>query len=75
MTLFWGLSALLAGLALWFVVRPLLARNADERVSREGVNLAIHRDQLQELEADLRAGTLDAELYEKARRELESRLV
>jgi cytochrome c-type biogenesis protein CcmH len=75
MTLFWGLSALLAGLALWFVVRPLLARRTGERVSREGVNLAIHRDQLRELDADLRAGTLDAEHYERARRELEARLL
>ena len=75
MTLFWGLSALLAGLALWFVVRPLIARDARGRVSRDDANLAIHRDQLGELEADLRAGTLDAEQYEKARRELEARLL
>ena len=75
MTLFWVLSTLLAALALWFVMRPLLARNAAGRVSRDGVNLAIHRDQLRELEADLRAGTLDAEQYEKARRELEARLL
>jgi cytochrome c-type biogenesis protein CcmH len=75
MTLFWGLSALLAGLALWFVVRPLIAREAGGRVSRAGANLAIHRDQLRELEADLRAGTLAPEQYEKARRELEARLL
>jgi len=75
MTLFWGLSALLAGLALWFVVRPLLAGKAVEHVSRDGVNLAIHRDQLRELEADLQSGTLDAGQYEKSRRELEARLL
>ena len=75
MTLFWVLSTLLAALALWFVMRPLLARNAHARVSRDGVNLAIHRDQLRELEADLRVGTLDAGQYEKARRELEARLL
>ena len=75
MTLFWGLSGLLAVLALWFVVRPLIARDARGRVSRDDANLAIHRDQLRELEADLRAGTLDAEQYEKARRELEARLL
>jgi len=75
MILFWVLSTLLAALALWFVVRPLLARNAHGRVSRDGVNLAIHRDQLRELEADLRVGTLDAEQYERARRELEARLL
>jgi cytochrome c-type biogenesis protein CcmH len=75
MMLFWALSALLAALALWFVVRPLIARDAGARVSRDGANLAIHRDQLRELEADVRAGTLDPGQYEKARRELEARLL
>lgn len=75
MTLFWLFAALLAAAALLFVVLPLLARRAGGRISRRAANLAVHRDQLRELGADLRAGTLGAADYDKARRELEARLL
>ena len=75
MTLFWVLSGLLVAIAWWFVVRPLLARGVDARLSRRGLNLAIYRDQVHELDADLQAGTLGAEHHDKARRELEARLL
>jgi cytochrome c-type biogenesis protein CcmH/NrfG len=39
------------------------------------LNVAIYRDQLRELDADLRAGTLSPEHHEKARREIEARLL
>ena len=72
---FWVMSALFVAGALLFVVPPLLGRRERIRFSRSATNLAIHRDQLRELDADMRAGTLDAEHYEKARRELEARLL
>ena len=72
---FWGASALLAAVALFLVMRPLLVRRAAARVSRRALNIAVYRDQLRELEADLRAGTLAQADYERARRELEARLL
>ena len=75
MTLFWIIGGLLVAVALLFIVPPLLRREAAGRLSRSAVNIAVHRDQLRELDADLRAGTLSAEHYEKARRELEARLL
>lgn len=75
MTLFWIIGGLLVAVALLFIVPPLLRREAPGRDSRDMVNAAVYRDQLRELDADLRAGTLSAEHYEKARRELEARLL
>lgn len=73
MILFWALGGLLAALALLLVLRPLLARRAAEPVSRRAANLAIHRDQLRELDADLAAGKLSAADYDKSRAELQAR--
>lgn len=73
MTLFWVLSALLAALAALFVVVPLLRQREGGRASHRATNLAVYRGQLVELEADLRAGTLSGDQYDKARRELEAR--
>ncbi len=55
MILFWAASALLAAVALLLVMRPLLRRRAAAQVSRRALNLAVYRDQLRELEADLRS--------------------
>ncbi len=75
MTLFWSLSALLAVLAALFVVIPLLRSRGRASASHRATNLAIYRDQLGELDVDLRAGTLSSDQYDKARRELEARLL
>lgn len=75
MTAFWVISALLVASALLFVVPPLSAKGERRRFSRSAANLSIHRDQLRELDADRACGTLDAEHYEKAKRELEARLL
>src|SRR6267378_3979007 len=75
MILFWAASALLAAVALLLVMRPLLWRRAAARVSRRALNVAVYRDQLRELEADLRAGTLAQADHERARLELEARLL
>jgi len=73
MTLFWLVGAALAAAALFLVVRPLLKSSGAQAVSRRDANLSIHRDQLRELDADLRAGMLAPADYERARRELEAR--
>jgi cytochrome c-type biogenesis protein CcmH len=75
MTVFVALGALLFAGALLFVVPPLLRRELRPGASRDAVNVAVCRDQLRELEADLRSGVLDADQHEKARREIEARLL
>jgi cytochrome c-type biogenesis protein CcmH len=75
MTLFWIVGATLAAGVAFIAMRPLLARRPSENISRRDANIAIYRDQLRELDADLRAGTLAQADYERARRELEARLL
>jgi cytochrome c-type biogenesis protein CcmH len=75
MTLFWAICAALAALALALVLRPLLARRGAAGVSRREANIAIYRDQRRELDADLAAGKLAPPEHEKARTELEARLL
>jgi len=72
---FWLIGAALAAIALAAVVRPLVSRRAGGAVSRSDANLAVYRDQLRELEADLAAGTLAQADYDSSRRELEARLL
>ncbi|MGH8690631.1 MAG: c-type cytochrome biogenesis protein CcmI [Burkholderiales bacterium] len=74
MTFFWLIGGALAAVALFLVLRPLLGTSGPE-ISRREANIAIYRDQLRELEADLRAGTLAQADYDRARRELEARLL
>ena len=75
MTAFLLAAAALIGVALVFVLPPLLRRAPAAAGSRAEANVAIYRDQLRELEADLQAGTLAADQYDKARREIEARLL
>jgi cytochrome c-type biogenesis protein CcmH len=75
-TAFWVIAVLLAAGALAFVLPPLLrGRRAAPGAAVEATNVAVYRDQLRELEADLAAGTLAREQYDEARRELEARLL
>ncbi len=76
MIIFWILAAGLMGLALLFVVTPLLSGRAPEpAIDQDQLNLAVFRQQLQELEADLAAGNLDQTQYKAARRDLERELL
>ena len=75
MTSFVVLGVVLVAGALLFVVPPLLRRSLRAGATRDAVNVAVYRDQLRELDADLRAGTLAADQHEKARREIEARLL
>ncbi|HYC44283.1 MAG TPA: c-type cytochrome biogenesis protein CcmI [Burkholderiales bacterium] len=67
--------AVLVAVALAFVVPVLASGRRRGRVSRDAVNTAVYRDQLRELDSDLAAGTLSPQHYDKARRELEARLL
>jgi cytochrome c-type biogenesis protein CcmH len=75
MIAFWLIGIVFIALAVLVVVVPLLRSRSGNRVLRSEANVAIYRDQLRELEADLRAGSLSSELYEQARREIEARLL
>ena len=74
MTLFVALGVLLVAGALLFIVPPLARRAAGSGETRDEVNAAVYRDQMRELESDLRAGTLAPDQREKARLEIEARL-
>jgi cytochrome c-type biogenesis protein CcmH len=75
MILFWAIGGALAALALLLLLRPLLARREGGSVSRRAANVAIYRDQQRELDADLAAGKIAQADHERARTELESRLL
>ncbi|MDD5241921.1 MAG: c-type cytochrome biogenesis protein CcmI [Sulfuricella sp.] len=74
-SLFWALFLLFIGVALAFVLPPLLRRGTKSgQVDRKEANIAIYHDQLAELKADLDSGELDTAQYEDAKREIEKRL-
>ncbi len=76
MTVFVLIAVLMAAVAMVWVLPPLLRRRgADEGVERAASNLAIYRDQLAELDADLSSGTLSAVQYEQAKLEIERRVL
>ena len=75
MTIFVVLGVVLIAVALLFIVPPLARSVARPSETRDAVNAAVYRDQLRELEADLHAGTLAPDQYEKARLEIEARLI
>lgn len=75
MIVFWLIAALLAAAALGLVLRPLLSGGGGKALDARALNLSVYRDQLRELEADRAAGTLAAADYERARTELERRLL
>ena len=76
MTIFWIICALLILLALLFAVLPLWRSTLkDNAVLRDRANLEIFRDQLAEMETDLKNGLLTQALYEQGKRELQARLL
>ncbi|HJP92711.1 MAG TPA: c-type cytochrome biogenesis protein CcmI [Pyrinomonadaceae bacterium] len=79
MILFWVICALLLVIALAFVLPPLLQRSAESERKiedeRKQANIAVYRDQLSELEADLQNGIVSQEQYAQDRDEIERRLL
>lgn len=76
MILFWVICAVMVAIALAFVLPPLLAADdakpADE--SKES-NVSVYRDQLAELEADLRNGIIAEDQYQQDRDAIERRML
>lgn len=78
---FWLLAALMALLALAFVLPPLLRRRAPAAPSPAlpatptGSNLAVLRDQRAQLEAERAAGTVDDDAYALTLAELQRRVI
>jgi cytochrome c-type biogenesis protein CcmH len=77
MTTFWIVAGLLLAGALLFVLPPLIGGRRKQGLvaSQDEANVSIYRDQLQELDEDLAAGTLSPDQYQQARREVESRVL
>lgn len=76
MTSFLMVAVLLAALALAFIITPLVSKRyaRNESNQRGQLNLAVLRDQLRELEQDLKQGIIDQAAYASARHELEIRV-
>jgi cytochrome c-type biogenesis protein CcmH len=75
MTVFWICALALAAMVLAYVLRPLLRKRAAASISSDAANVAIYKDQLRELDADLAAATLTQPDYERAKAELEQRML
>jgi cytochrome c-type biogenesis protein CcmH len=74
-TTFVLIAAAMVAAALAWVLVPLLKRGRPVGVGGEASNVAILRDQLRELDADLAAGTIPPDQYAQAKRELEQRVL
>lgn len=74
MTAFWTVAALLLAGALLFIVPPLLRRGKPGLTERS-VTVSVYRDQMTELEADVLAGTISKDQFQKGKNELERRLL
>ncbi len=75
MNVFIACAVLLTLLVVAWLVVPLLRSRTDQSISAEKLNAAIHRDQLQALEADLARGAISQQDFEASRDELQLRLL
>lgn len=75
MILFWLLATAMLLVALALLLPALLGAGRDEGVRRDALNIALYRDQLDELEVDHAAGTLTDAQFEAAQRELKRELL
>jgi len=74
-TAFLAVAAVMMAGALLAVVPPLLARREAETLDRGAANIVLLRRELENNDADLRAGTIDRGQWESTRREIERRVV
>ena len=78
MILFWLICMAMIIVALMFVLPPALRADASkskDENERRNANIAIYRDQLAELEGDLRNGIVSEEQYAQDRDDIERRLL
>jgi cytochrome c-type biogenesis protein CcmH len=77
MILFWLVCATFIAIALAFILPPLLqgsGAHTDESELKEA-NIAVYKDQLSELEADLANGIVSQQQFDQDRDEIERRLL
>src|SRR5579859_908638 len=72
--LFWFTAAVLTAVALYFLLRPL-TRSSETEAPRAAYDLAIYRDQLDEIGRDVARGVLSEAEASAARLEIERRLL
>ncbi|MFA6120737.1 MAG: c-type cytochrome biogenesis protein CcmI [Sideroxydans sp.] len=76
MTVFWIVCAVLLLIAIPFIAFPLWRGTVKSNtVARDAANLEILRDQINEMDVDLKNGLLSAELHEQGKSELQSRVL
>jgi cytochrome c-type biogenesis protein CcmH len=76
MTSFWVVAGIFIVGALLFVLPTLLSkRNREIGEERDSTNVSVYRDQLAELDNDLRSDILTREQYEQSKRELQQRML
>jgi len=76
MIFFWLICAVMLGIALAFILPPLLERNKKSNDAEiKEANIAVYRDQLRELDADLQNGIVSKEQHDQDRSEIERRLL
>jgi cytochrome c-type biogenesis protein CcmH len=79
MILFWVVCALCVIVALALILPTLLDRKTDSTreaaLERRNANIAVYRDQLSELAADLKNGIIGQSQYDQDREEIERRLL
>jgi cytochrome c-type biogenesis protein CcmH len=74
--LFWVICVVMVAIALAFVVPPLLASYATNATEgSKAANISVYRDQIAELEADLRNGIIAEDQYQQDRDGIERRLL
>ncbi len=72
---FWVAAAVLVIVALLFLLPPLIRKGKPVSLpGRRGINIAVYRDQLKEMETDRANGLLTDEQFNEAKIELEARL-
>lgn len=73
--LFWTVAAALTVATLVLIVRPLLAPRAAPADGRAGHELAVYRDQMQEVDRDLARGLINAAQAQAAKAEIGRRML
>ena len=75
MIIFGIVAAILTVVALVILLPPLLRQHEKDDVSRQGLNVTVYRDQMQELDNDLTNGLISQEGFDQAKQEIESSLL
>jgi cytochrome c-type biogenesis protein CcmH len=74
MITFWITTTLLLAIALLLILRPLLVHGSMGAIAHRNI-ASIYQDQLSELDADLKTGTISPDQYAISKREIEQRIV